>query len=59
MGPISFQPAEIGKMATALGLAKYMSAYNYKLKTWRDLIPLGATAWVRIAEAWLAGPAPT
>ncbi len=23
-----------------------------------ELIPLGATAWVRIAEAWLAGPAP-
>ncbi len=23
-----------------------------------DLIPLGATAWVRIAEAWLARPAP-
>ncbi len=23
-----------------------------------DLIPLGATAWVRIAEEWLAGPAP-
>ena len=23
-----------------------------------ELIPLGATAWVRLAEAWLAGPAP-
>ena len=23
-----------------------------------ELIPLGATAWVRIAEEWLAGPAP-
>ena len=23
-----------------------------------DLIPLGATAWVRIAEEWLAGPVP-
>jgi len=41
MGPISFQPAELGKMATALGLAKYMSSYNYKLKTWKDLMPLG------------------
>ena len=29
MGPVSFQPAELSKMATALGLAKYMSAYNY------------------------------
>ena len=41
IGPISFQPAELAKMATALGLAKFMSAYNYKLKTWKDLIPLG------------------
>ncbi len=24
-----------------------------------ELIPLGATAWVRIAEEWLKGPAPT
>ena len=23
-----------------------------------ELIPLGATAWVRIAEEWLARPAP-
>ena len=23
-----------------------------------ELIPLGATAWVKIAEEWLAGPAP-
>jgi len=41
LGPVSFQPAELAKMATALGLAKYMSSYNYKLKNWKDLIPLG------------------
>jgi rod shape determining protein RodA len=41
MGPISFQPAELAKMATALALAKFMSSYNYKLKKWKDLIPLG------------------
>jgi len=41
IGPISFQPAELAKMATALGLAKFMSSYNYKLKNWKDLIPLG------------------
>jgi len=40
LGPISFQPAELAKMATALALAKFMSKYNYKIKTWRDLIPL-------------------
>src|ERR1035437_1995790 len=41
LGSISLQPAELAKMATALGLAKFMRAYNYKLKTWKDLIPLG------------------
>jgi len=41
IGPISFQPAELAKMATALALSKFMSSYNYKLKSWSDLIPLG------------------
>jgi len=27
-------------MATALALSKFMSSYNYKLKNWKDLIPL-------------------
>lgn len=40
IGPISFQPAELAKMATSLALARFMSSYNYKLRTWRDLIPL-------------------
>lgn len=30
-GPMSFQPAEFGKFATALALAKLFSTYNYKL----------------------------
>lgn len=41
LGPISFQPAELAKMATALALSKFMSSYNYKIRDWRDLIPLG------------------
>lgn len=41
LGPISFQPAELAKMATALALSKFMSGYNYKLKGTKDLIPLG------------------
>ncbi len=41
LGPISFQPAELAKVATALVLAKFMSSYNYKLKAWKDLIPIG------------------
>jgi rod shape determining protein RodA len=40
IGPISFQPAELAKMATALALAKFMSSYNYKIKNRKDLIPL-------------------
>ena len=40
LGPVSFQPAELAKMSTALALARFMSSYNYKLKNWKDLIPL-------------------
>lgn len=40
LGPISFQPAELAKMATALALAKFTSHYNYKIKKWTDIIPL-------------------
>jgi len=46
LGPISFQPAELAKMATALALAKFMSSYNYKLKNWKDLMPLGLIIFV-------------
>lgn len=31
MGPLRFQPAEFGKFATALALAKLFSTYNFKL----------------------------
>jgi rod shape determining protein RodA len=40
IGPVSFQPAELAKMATALALAKFISKYNYKIKKWKDIIPL-------------------
>ncbi len=30
-GPVSFQPAEFGKFATALALAKLFNSYNFKL----------------------------
>jgi rod shape determining protein RodA len=38
LGPVSFQPAELAKIATSLALAKFMSSYNFKLKNWRDLV---------------------
>lgn len=40
LGPVSFQPAELAKIATALALAKFMSRYNYRIKKWSDLTPL-------------------
>ncbi len=46
MGPVSFQPAELAKMATALALSKYMSSYNYKLKEWKDLFPVGLIIFI-------------
>jgi len=48
-GPISFQPAELAKTATALALAKFMSSYNYKLKNWKDLFPLGVIVFIPFA----------
>lgn len=38
LGPLKFQPAELAKMITALALAKYMGRYEYKVRTWRDLV---------------------
>lgn len=35
-GPVSFQPAEFGKFATALALAKLFSSYNFKLNESKD-----------------------
>ena len=49
IGPVSFQPAELAKMATALALSKFMSSYNYKLKVWKDLIPLGLIIFLPFA----------
>ncbi len=38
LGPVSLQPAEFAKCIVALAVAKYMGQYDYKLRTWRDLI---------------------
>ena len=37
-GPISLQPAELAKVATALALARYMSQYGFKIKHLKDVI---------------------
>ena len=38
LGPINLQPAEFAKCIVALAVAKYMGRYDYKVRTWRDLI---------------------
>ncbi len=38
LGPVSLQPAELAKMATALAVARCMSAYGFAVRSWRDLI---------------------
>ena len=38
LGPVSLQPAEFAKFATALALAKCMSAYNFTLKVSRNFL---------------------
>jgi rod shape determining protein RodA len=32
MGPVSLQPAEFAKFATALALAKYINSYSFSIK---------------------------
>lgn len=34
-GPVSMQPAELAKFATALALAKLFSSYNFALNSWK------------------------
>ncbi len=35
MGPLRLQPAEFAKFATALAIAKFMSAYDFTLHNWK------------------------
>ena len=35
MGPLRLQPAEFAKFATALAIAKFMSAYGFTIKNWK------------------------
>ena len=35
IGPLRLQPAEFAKFATALALAKFMSAYDYNINQWK------------------------
>lgn len=42
LGPVSLQPAEFAKFATALALAKYMNAYSFSIKNWKSTLILGS-----------------
>ena len=37
-GPVSLQPAEFAKFATALAIAKFMSSYNFNITRWKDFL---------------------
>ena len=41
MGPVSLQPAEFAKFATALALAKYMNSYSFSIKERKVCLRLG------------------
>ena len=37
LGPLRLQPAEFAKFATALAIAKFMSAYGFTISNWKHL----------------------
>ena len=41
LGPVSLQPAEFAKFATALALSKFMSSYGFTINNWRNACTLG------------------
>lgn len=40
LGPVSIQPAEFAKFATALALAKFMSSYSFSIRKWKNVLIL-------------------
>ena len=42
LGPVSFQPAEVSKIATSLGLATLMSKTGFKMSNVKDLLLVAA-----------------
>lgn len=46
MGPLRLQPAEFAKFATALAVAKIMSAYNFSMDNWKHLMAAFAVVLV-------------
>ena len=46
IGPLRLQPAEFGKFATALALAKLMSAYGFNIHRWKDFAAACAIVFI-------------
>ncbi len=42
IGPFRLQPAEFAKFATALALAKFMSAYGFTIRNWKNALIIAA-----------------
>lgn len=42
LGPVSLQPAEFAKFATALALARFMSTYNFTLKNKKNILTVAS-----------------
>ena len=38
LGPVSLQPAEFAKFATALALAKYVGEFTFSMDKWRNMV---------------------
>lgn len=38
LGPVSLQPAEFAKFATALAIAKFMNVYEFDIHKWKHLV---------------------
>ncbi|MFO7615865.1 MAG: rod shape-determining protein RodA [Bacteroidales bacterium] len=49
IGPLSLQPAEFAKFATALAIAKILSRFNFQFTRLRDLLILGVVTALPIA----------
>jgi len=48
IGGFLIQPAEFGKFATALALAKYMSTFGFKLRRFKSLLTIGVIIFLPV-----------
>ncbi len=48
-GPVSLQPAEFAKFATALALAKFMSTYGFTIRSWKNALIIAGLILVPMA----------